>query len=84
MTSWDPGDEVERALHALRVHDAGRDHAERTRARCVAALEARRRAEAPPEASGPAWRAWLEPAFALGLGALFLAEAVGRTLSVYR
>jgi hypothetical protein len=30
------------------------------------------------------WRDWLEPAFALGLGALYLAEAVTRALAVYR
>ena len=30
------------------------------------------------------WRAWLEPALALGLGALYLAEAVTRALAVYR
>jgi hypothetical protein len=84
MPSWEPGDEVEEALRALRVHDASRERAERIRARCVAVLEARRKAEAPAKAPGPAWRAWLEPAFAIGLGALYLAEAVSRTLAVYR
>jgi hypothetical protein len=84
MTSWEPGDEVEEALGALRVHDAGRERAERVRERCVAALQARRKVEAPVAGRGKAWRAWLEPAFALGLGALYLAEAVTRALAVYR
>jgi fatty acid desaturase len=84
MTSWEPGDEVEEALRALRVHDAGRERAERTRVRCVAVLEARRKAEAAARGRGATWRAWLEPAFAMGLGALYLAEAIGRALAVYR
>jgi len=57
MTSWEPGDEVEEALRALRVHDASRERAERIRDRCVAVLEARRKAEAPAKAPGPAFRA---------------------------
>jgi anti-sigma factor RsiW len=84
MTSWEPGDEVEEALRALRAHDAGRERAERIRARCVAALEARRKVEVAAKGRGAAWRAWLEPAFAMGLGALYLAEAVTRALAVYR
>ena len=84
MTSWEPGEEIEEALRVLRVHDASRERAERIRDRCVAVLEARRKAEAPAKAPGPAWRAWLEPAFAIGLGALYLTEAVSRALAVYR
>ncbi len=38
----------------------------------------------PGKGRGAAWRGWLEPAFALGLGALYLAEAVTRALAVYR
>jgi hypothetical protein len=29
------------------------------------------------------WRRWLEPVFALGLGTLFLAEALALALAVY-
>jgi hypothetical protein len=50
----------------------------------VAALEARRRVESPAKAPRTGWRAWIEPAFAMGLGALYLAEAVTRALAVYR
>lgn len=84
MTSWEPGDDVEEALRALRVHDASRARAERIHDRCVAVLAARRRAETRAKAPGRAWRAWTEPAFALGLGALLLAEAFARALAVYR
>ena len=84
MTSWEPVGEVEEALRALRAHDAGHERAERIRARCVAALEARRKVESPAKAPRTGWRAWLEPAFAMGLGALYLAEAIGRALAVYR
>ncbi len=80
MTSWEPGDEVEEALRALRAHDAGRERAERIRSACVAVLGARQKAESPAKAPRTGWRAWLEPAFAMGLGALYLAEAVSRAL----
>lgn len=83
MTSWEPGDDVEEALGVLRAHDASRERAERIRSACVAVLEARRpRPEPSLRPSG--WRGWLEPALALGLGALYLAEAVSRALAVYR
>jgi hypothetical protein len=84
MTRWEPDDEIEEALRALRAHDSSRERAERIRERCVAVLEARRKAEATAKAPGPGWRAWLEPAFAIGLGALYLAEAVSRALAAYR
>jgi hypothetical protein len=84
MTRWEPDEEIEAGLHALRAHDAPGERAERIRERCVAVLEARRKAEATAEAPGPGWRAWLEPALAIGLGALYLAEAVSRALAVYR
>jgi hypothetical protein len=84
MTSWEPGGQIEAGLRALRVHDSSRERAERIRARCVAALEARGRVEAPAKPAGAVWRVWLEPAFAIGLGALYLAEAVTRALAVYR
>jgi hypothetical protein len=84
MPTWEPGDEVDEGLRALRAHDALPETVERIRAHCGAALEARwPRPEASP--SRPlGWRDWLEPGFALGLGALYLAEAVTRALAFYR
>ena len=84
MTTWEPEDEVAEGLSALRVHDASPERVERTRARCVAVLAARRKAEQARGGRAAPWRAWLEPALALGLGALYLAEAVTRSLAVYR
>jgi len=84
MTIGEPGDAVETDLSALRVHDATPESVERIRARCLAVLAARRRAdEARRERLAP-WRAWIEPALALGLGALYLAEALTRAFAVYR
>lgn len=83
MTRWEPDEEIEEALRALRAHDAPRDRAERIRTACLSALSARRPRPAPsPGRSG--WRGWLEPAVAFGLGALYLAEAVSRALAAYR
>jgi hypothetical protein len=83
MTRWEPEDEIEEALRALRVHDAPGDRVERIRATCLSALAARRpRPAASAGRSG--WRGWLEPAVALGLGALYLAEALSRALAAYR
>ena len=84
MTTWEPGDDVEAGLRALRVHDADPDRIERIRDRCVAALAVRRGRSGRPVAPARDWRTWLEPAFALGLSALYLAEAVTRALAVYR
>jgi hypothetical protein len=84
MTTWEPGDVVEEGLSALRAHDAPPERVERIRARCVAALAARRRTEEARGWSLAGWRGWLEPALALGLGALYLAEAISRALAVYR
>jgi hypothetical protein len=81
MTTWEPGGAIDVAVSALRVHDASPERVERIRARCLAALAARRGRE---EARFVRWRGWLEPAFALGLGVLYLAEAVTRALAVYR
>jgi hypothetical protein len=65
----------------LRVHDADPERVERIRARCVSALEKRRHGT---EARGSrAWRSWVEPAVALGLGALYLADAVTRAVAAY-
>jgi len=84
MTSWEPTKAIDEDLAALRVHDADPARVERIRARCVAVLASRLEVEqARSERSAP-WRAWLEPAVALGLGALYLAEAVTRALAFYR
>ena len=84
MTTWEPGDVVDEGLSALRVHDASPERVERIRARCLGVLVARRERERLSGESLAGWRNWLEPAFALGLGALYLAEAVTRALAVYR
>lgn len=68
----------------LRVHDADPERVERIRARCAAVLE-RRRHEVESQASRVAApRGWLEPAVAVGICLLYLAEAVTRALAVYR
>ena len=84
MSAWEPGNEIDEGLRALRAHDAPQKTVERIRARCVASLEARRPRPEPRRLRTTGWRPWLEPAFAFGLGALFLAEAVTRALAVYR
>jgi hypothetical protein len=84
MTTWEPEDVVEEGLSALRAHDAPPERVERIRARCVSVLEARRCRAAERGSRVSGWRGWLEPALALGLGALYLAEAVTRALAVYR
>ena len=84
MAIWDPDDEVEEGLAALRVHNASPERVEEIRARCVAVLVERRGKEKARRGRRAAWRSWLEPALALGLGALYLAEAVTRALAVYR
>jgi len=67
----------------LRVYDADPARVERIRARCVSVLETRRR-ETEAVGTGPGRRAWLEPALAVGLGVLYLADAVVRALAVCR
>jgi hypothetical protein len=84
MTTWEPGDAVVKNLSALRVHDVPPQTAERIRARCLAVLAAQRRADEVRREGAPPWRTWLEPALALGLGAVYLAEAVARALALYR
>jgi hypothetical protein len=84
MTTWKPGDEVVADLSALRAHDATPERVERIRSRCLAVLAARGRKEAAPGGTLAGWRSWLEPALALSLGVLYLAEAVTRALALYR
>jgi hypothetical protein len=68
----------------LRVYDADPERVERIRARCVAILEARSR-EARARRSRPTgWRSWLEPAIAVGLGVLYVADAFARALAFFR
>jgi hypothetical protein len=82
MTTWE--DDVAADLSALCVHDASPERVQRIRARCLAVLVARGRKETARGGSLAGWRTWLEPAIAIGLGALYLAEAVTRALAVYR
>ena len=84
MSIEEPWDEGEEGLRALRAHDASEARVERIRDRSVAALATRRPGPEPRPVRAAGWRDWLEPAFALGLGALYLAEAVTRALAVYR
>ena len=84
MTTWEPGDVVDEGLSALRVHDASPERVERIRARCLEVLASRRQKEGSRGRRLAGWRSWLEPAVALSLGALYLAEAVTRALAVYR
>ena len=84
VTTWDPEDSVEEALAVLRVHDASQERVERIRAKCLADLAARRGRQRPRGGSVARWPSWLEPTVALGLGAIYLADAVVRALAVYR
>ena len=84
MTTHEPGDAVDEGLAALRVHDASAERVERIRAQCLAALASRHEKEKARSRHLAGWRDRLEPAFAFGLGALYLAEAVVRALAVYR
>jgi len=83
MADWDPDGELGRALATMRVHDAPRERVERIRSRCAASLAARRPGGAPARPAA-AWRSWLEPLAALGLGLLYIADAVSRALEAYR
>jgi hypothetical protein len=68
----------------LRVYDASPERVERIRARCALLLEARRRAAASRGSRATGWRTWLEPAVAVGVGVLYLAQAVAQALAVCR
>jgi hypothetical protein len=68
----------------LRVHDADPERVERIRARCVAVLERRRREAEGRRSRAAAPRGWLEPALAVGLCALYLAEVFARALAAFR
>ena len=68
----------------LRVHDADPERVERIRTRCVAVLDRRRREVEAHRARVASPRGWLEPAVAVGLCAIYLAEAFTRALALYR
>jgi predicted deacylase len=84
MTTWELGEAVDEGLSALRVHDASPERVEWIRARCLGVLVSRREKEKSRGRPFAGWTSWLEPALALSLGALYLAEAVTRALAVYR
>jgi hypothetical protein len=65
----------------LPVYDADPERVARIRARCVSVLEARRSRMGDRRAHGR--RSWLEPAVAVGLGVLYLADAVARAVVLY-
>ena len=65
----DPWDMFADDLDTLPRYDASPERVERIRARCLAALAARRCATLRPPVRRAAWREWLEPALALGLSA---------------
>jgi hypothetical protein len=80
MKMREPLDAYDAELDSLRVYDAPPERVEQIRARCLAVLAARRRRQAQPPVRRPAWLGWLEPAFTVGLSALYLAAAVGTAL----
>jgi hypothetical protein len=84
MTPWEFRESEEGRLYAgLTAYEPDPEHAERVRARCHAALRARRRALDPPPASVPTWRLALEFT-AIGVVCLgFLTEVVRRALALY-
>jgi hypothetical protein len=65
----------------LPVYDADPERVARIRARCVSVLEARRSRVGDRRPLGR--RGWLEPAVAVGLGVLYLADAVARAVVLY-
>jgi hypothetical protein len=76
----DPWDMFADDLDSLPGYDASPERVERIRARCLAALAARRCATLRLPVRRAAWREWLAPAFALGLSACHLAAAIGTAL----
>lgn len=74
----------------LRVYDADPERVERIRTRCLSVVRSQGRAVRTRRVHTASWRSWLEPAVAVGLGVLYLAqavtlaEAVTRAVVVYR
>jgi hypothetical protein len=56
----------------------------RATANCLSVLERQRHETEGRGSRAPAWRSWLEPAVAVGLCALYLAEAVTHALAAFR
>lgn len=65
----------------LPVYDADPERVARIRARCVSVLQARRPRTTHRRARGR--RSWLEPALAVGLSVLYLADALARAVVLY-
>lgn len=72
------------ALARLPVHDASTARAERTRERCLAALQAQHRGAVRRRQIVEAWMDWLEPVAALGVSALYLAAAAQVSVAFLR
>lgn len=68
----------------LPVHDADPDRVERIRLRCVAVLERQRREAEARRSRVPTSGGWLEPAIAVVVCALYLADAFARALALFR
>jgi hypothetical protein len=77
-------DQIQIGIAGLQTWDADPLRVERIRVRCLAVLEAQRRKERAERSGLADWRSWLEPTFALGLSALYLAAAVASTLALLR
>jgi hypothetical protein len=71
--SWN---DVGGGLAGLSAHDADPERVERIRVRCLATLTAQRRRAEARSAGRARWGGWIEPTFALGCGAAYLAAAV--------
>jgi hypothetical protein len=82
MSTLEDWDDRDAALSRLRTDDVGSERIERIRARCLEALAAQR-PRTRPEHLG-SWRRLLEPSFAFGLSALYLAAAFEGALALFR
>jgi hypothetical protein len=76
-----PNDDGPGALRLLATHEPDRARDARVRARCLAALEKRRRRGVPPARA--AWRSGLEPVIVGALCAVYLLEVLSRAVQLY-
>ena len=77
-------DPIMQALAGLSVNEPNRERTVRTRARCLAALDRRRRADARSvRVEGSLRRRVLEPALVAAASAIYLTEVVRRALQLY-
>ena len=81
MTFEESWNAIEAELANLRVHDVAPEGVERIREHCVATLAKPRSRRAGLSIS---FAPWIEPAFAFGLSAVFLAAAIGGALPLLR